>query len=75
MSTIQALVLVAYIDVGVGAMAVGWQSAGLAVRTAQDVGLNRPVDKWISDAGVSVFSDEEKETCRRVWYSVMLIDK
>ena len=75
LSTVQALLLIAYVDVGVGAMPVGWQSAGIAVRTAQDVGLNRIVDKWVSDTGSSVFSDEQKETCRRVWYSVMLIDK
>ncbi|KAF8308168.1 fungal-specific transcription factor domain-containing protein [Cantharellus anzutake] len=74
LSTIQALVLVGYLDVGVGAMAVAWQTAGLAVRTAQDIGLNRSVDKWVSHAGTSVYSDEEKEACRRIWYSLMLID-
>lgn len=74
LATVQSLVLVTYFDVGVGAMLSAWQSSGLALRTAQDIGLNRSVDKWQLE-GANMFSSDEKEMCRRIWYCVMLLDK
>jgi hypothetical protein len=56
-------------------MALAWHSVGLASRTALDAGLNRSVDKWQVGAGATVYIPEEKESCRRVWHAVMLMDK
>lgn len=56
-------------------MALAWQTIGLASRTALDAGLNRSVDKWQVGAGKTVYTPEEKESCRRVWHGVMLMDK
>lgn len=74
-SSVQALILTAYFDVGVGAMASAWHSSGLAVRTALDIGLNRPVDEWITPEGDAYFNSRQVETCRRVWYGVLLLEK
>lgn len=59
-TTCQALVLLAYRDVGVGAMARSWTYLGMAVRMAQDLGLFRDVDKWFLP--VNAFGYEEKQT-------------
>lgn len=74
-SAVQALILTAYFDVGVGAMASAWHTSGLAVRSALDIGLNRPVDEWITPEGGPYFTKRQSETCRRVWYAVLLLDK
>lgn len=74
-STVQALILLSYLDVGVGAMASAWHASGLAVRTALDVGLNRPVDQWRSPDGGRFFDKRKAENCRRIWYGVVLIEK
>lgn len=74
-SAVQALVLSAYFDVGVGAMASAWHASGLALRTALDIGLNRPVDEWVTPEGTRYFTKSQVETCRRVWYGVLLLEK
>jgi hypothetical protein len=74
-SAVQALILSAYFDVGVGAMASAWHATGLALRTALDIGLNRPVDEWVTPEGTRYFTKTEVETCRRVWYGVLLLEK
>lgn len=74
-SAVQALILSAYFDVGVGAMASAWHATGLALRTALDIGLNRPVDEWVTPEGTRYFTKTEVETCRRAWYGVLLLEK
>ncbi|KAF8297788.1 hypothetical protein DL93DRAFT_759698 [Clavulina sp. PMI_390] len=73
-STVQSLILTAYYDVGVGAMASAWHGAGLGVRTALDIGLNRPVDEWVTPEGDPYFTKRQVEVCRRVWYGILLLD-
>lgn len=44
--TVQALLLLAYREIGTGAMSASWLFTGMAIRMAQDLGLFRDVDKW-----------------------------
>lgn len=74
-SAVQATILLGYFDVGVGAMASAWHSAGLAIRSALDIGLNRPVDEWVTPEGDPYFTERQAETCRRVWYGALLLDR
>lgn len=60
LSTCQALLLLAYREIGCGAMAKSWTFVGMAVRMAQDLGLFRDVDKWFLP--VNAFGYEEKQT-------------
>lgn len=60
LTTCQALVLLAYREAGVGAMAKSWTYVGMAIRMAQDLGLFRDVDKWFLP--VNAFGYEEKQT-------------
>jgi len=56
-------------------MASAWHASGLALRTALDIGLNRPVDEWVTPEGTRYFTKSQAETCRRVWYGVLLLEK
>lgn len=67
LSTVQALLLLAYREIGTGAMAQSWIYVGMAVRMAQDLGLFRDVDKWFLP--VNAFAYEEKQTRKRVWWT------
>lgn len=60
LTTCQALLLLAYREAGVGAMAKSWTYVGMAIRMAQDLGLFRDVDKWFLP--VNAFGYEEKQT-------------
>ncbi|KAG0144126.1 hypothetical protein CROQUDRAFT_47765 [Cronartium quercuum f. sp. fusiforme G11] len=73
LTTCQALVLFAYREIGIGAMAESWQYTGMAIRMAQDMGLFRDVDKWYMP--VKQFTKEEKQTRKRVWWACVVLDK
>lgn len=75
LSTVQTMILTTYFDVGVGAMASAWHGSGLAIRSALDVGLNRPVDEWRAPDGSPFFDERGIETCRRTWYGVLQMEK
>ena len=73
LSTVQALLLLAYREIGCGAMAQSWTYLGMAIRMAQDIGLHRDVDKWFLP--VNAFNYEEKQTRKRVWWTAVVLDK
>ncbi|KAJ6562490.1 fungal-specific transcription factor domain-containing protein [Mycena capillaripes] len=52
-STCQALLLMGFREIGIGAMASAWLFIGIAVRMAQDLGMQRDADGWVR-AGVKV---------------------
>lgn len=73
-STCQALLLMAYREVGIGAMAQAWLYVGMAVRMAQDLGLHKSADKWTS-IGRALFTANELQERRRIWYGCVVMDK
>ncbi|KAG8741371.1 hypothetical protein FRC10_002936 [Ceratobasidium sp. 414] len=73
-STCQALLLLSYREIGIGAMAQAWLYVGMSVRMAQDLGLHRSIDKWQA-AGANSFSAAEKQTRRCIWFGCVVMDK
>lgn len=73
-ATCQALLLLGYREVGIGAMAQAWLYIGMAVRMAQDLGLHKNADKW-SNTGKVLFNDAELQERRRIWYGCVIMDK
>lgn len=52
-------------------MSAAWVYSGMAIRIAEDLGLNRAVENW----SVSPFSEEEKESRKFVWFGCILMDR
>lgn len=73
-STCQALLLMGYREVGIGAMAQAWLYVGMAVRMAQDLGLHKSAEKW-SSIGKNLFTHVELQERRRIWYGCIIMDK
>ncbi|KAL5478360.1 hypothetical protein ACEPAI_2544 [Sanghuangporus weigelae] len=73
-STCQALILMGYREIGIGAMAQSWLYIGMAVRMAQDLGMHRNSDNWTRD-GEPLFSPIEQQLRKRIWYSCVIMDK
>ena len=73
-STCQALLLLGYREIGIGAMAQAWLYIGMAVRMAQDLGLHKNADLWNS-AHQALFTSEELQERRRIWYGCVVMDK
>ncbi|GAA6042703.1 hypothetical protein JCM8097_003755 [Rhodosporidiobolus ruineniae] len=71
--TVQALLLISYREIGVGAMSSAWMNCGMAIRMAQDLGLFRDVEKWYLP--VQKFTHEEKQTRKRVWWTCIIMDR
>ncbi|GAA5982372.1 hypothetical protein JCM11641_006960 [Rhodosporidiobolus odoratus] len=71
--TVQALLLIAYREIGVGAMSSAWMNAGMAIRMAQDLGLFRDVEKW--HLPTPRFTPEEIATRKRVWWACVILDR
>ncbi|KAI9313937.1 fungal-specific transcription factor domain-containing protein [Dichotomocladium elegans] len=68
-ATIQALVLGQYHRASLDEkMASGWLLNSAATRMAQDLGLHRSSESWD-------IPESDKETRRRVWWSVYILDK
>ncbi|KAF8585649.1 hypothetical protein K439DRAFT_1409792 [Ramaria rubella] len=73
-STCQALLLLSYREIGIGAMAQAWLYVGMAVRMAQDLGMHRSADKW-QRTGAELFSETERQVRKRIWFSCVIMDK
>ena len=73
-STCQALLLLGYREIGIGAMAQAWLYIGMAVRMAQDLGLHKNADQWNS-VRTALFTHEELQERRRIWYGCVVMDK
>ena len=75
-STVQALLLMGYREIGIGAMAEAWTYIGMAVRMAQDLGMHRTADGWSrTRLGGKLFSEEELSERKRIWYGCVIMDK
>jgi len=75
-TTCQALLLMGYREVGIGAMALAWTLIGMAIRMAQDLGMHRNADAWSRPAlGRPIFSDSELQERRRIWFGCVVMDQ
>lgn len=76
LSTCQALLLMGYREVGIGAMAQAWTYIGMAIRMAQDLGMHRGADGWARvGLGGRLFSEWELQERKRIWYGCVILDK
>jgi hypothetical protein len=73
-ATCQALLLMGYRELGIGAMAQAWLYIGMAIRMAQDLGMHKNADQWTHD-GTSLFTSVELQERRRIWYTCVIMDK
>ncbi|KAI9508265.1 fungal-specific transcription factor domain-containing protein [Russula earlei] len=73
-ATCQALLLMGYREIGIGAMAQAWLYVGMAIRMAQDLGIHKSADQWMH-GGSSLFTSVELQERRRIWYACVIIDK
>jgi hypothetical protein len=73
-STVQALLLLGYRELGIGAMAQAWVYTGMAVRMAQDLGMHRQADGWARVDVGRLFSPRELQERRRIWWGCVVLD-
>ncbi|KAG6884482.1 hypothetical protein C0993_010666, partial [Termitomyces sp. T159_Od127] len=74
-STCQALLLLGYREIGIGAMAQAWTYIGMAIRMAQDLGMHRSADGWArAELGGRLFGDWELHERKRIWYACVIMD-
>ncbi|KAK9762899.1 hypothetical protein K7432_010899 [Basidiobolus ranarum] len=74
-SNVQALFLLALHAYGSGHGSGGWLYSGMATRMAQEIGMNR-VDEKSTDIDLSQgLSWTEKETRRRIWWSLYALER
>jgi len=73
-ATCQALLLMGYREIGIGAMAQAWFYVGMAIRMAQDLGIHKNADQWMH-GGRSLFTPVELQERRRIWYACVIMDK
>ena len=75
-STCQALLLMGYREIGIGAMAQAWTYIGMGIRMAQDLGMHREAGSWErSGLGGRLFSDGQLDERKRIWFSCVIMDK
>lgn len=88
-STCQALLLMGYREIGIGAMALAWTYIGMAIRMAQDLGMHRNAEGWRRPSFGSTKSNESPATAeegrifgdwelgerRRIWFGCVIMDK
>ncbi|KAF8909626.1 fungal-specific transcription factor domain-containing protein [Gymnopilus junonius] len=75
-STCQALLLMGYREIGIGAMAQAWTYIGMAIRMAQDLGMHRSADGWERvGLGGRLFGESELNERKRIWYGCVIMDK
>ncbi|KAJ6621140.1 fungal-specific transcription factor domain-containing protein [Mycena sp. CBHHK59/15] len=74
--TCQALLLLGYREFGIGSMEQGWIYIGMAIRMAIDLGLNCNLGDWkSSNSEHTLFSPEETQTRRQIWWACCAADR
>ncbi|TFY53230.1 hypothetical protein EVG20_g10211 [Dentipellis fragilis] len=73
-STCQALLLLGLREFGLGSMEHGWLYIGMALRMAQDLGLNRDGAHW-EGHGRKLFTHMELQARRQIWWACNRADK
>lgn len=74
-ATCQALLLMSYREIGIGAMAHAWIYCGAAVRMAQDLGMHRSAEGWARAGLGKLFGEQDLEERNRIWYTCVIMDK
>ncbi|KIM41432.1 hypothetical protein M413DRAFT_18957 [Hebeloma cylindrosporum] len=75
-STCQALLLLGYREIGIGAMAQAWTYIGMGIRMAQDLGMHRSAEGWERQGlGGMLFNEWELSERRRIWFGCVVMDK
>ncbi|KAJ6511534.1 fungal-specific transcription factor domain-containing protein, partial [Mycena vitilis] len=77
-STCQALLLMGFREIGIGAMAQAWIYIGMAVRMAQDLGMQRGAEDGMTGQrgeDGKLFGVWEIAERRRIWYACVIMDK
>ena len=72
--TCQALLLLCYREIGIGAMAQAWIYMRMAISMAQDLGMHKSAEKW-KRTGVDMFTKAALQERRRIWYACIVMDK
>ncbi|KAF4460527.1 CHA4-transcription factor [Fusarium albosuccineum] len=73
LTTLQALALLGYREIGVGHTSKGWLFAGMAFRLAHEMGLHLDPNNW--DASTEGGSNRDTEILRRVYWAIFIADK
>lgn len=73
-STVQALLLLGYRELGIGSMAQAWMYTGMAVRMAQDLGMHRAADAWARVGLEKLFGAQELQSRRCIWWGCVVLD-
>ncbi|EIN14455.1 hypothetical protein PUNSTDRAFT_49242 [Punctularia strigosozonata HHB-11173 SS5] len=73
--TVQALLLLGYREIGIGAMAQAWLYIGMAVRMAQDLGMHKTAERWQFKVGRRMFGEQEMQTRKRIWWACVIMDR
>jgi hypothetical protein len=73
LTTLQALALLGYREIGVGHTSKGWLFAGMAFRLAHEMGLHLDPNNW--DASTEGTSNRDTEILRRVYWAIFIADK
>ncbi|CAL1694956.1 unnamed protein product [Somion occarium] len=74
-STCQALLLMGIREFGIGSMEQGWLFIGMACRMAIDLGMNHDADHWKDAKGNYLFSVEDRQARKQIWWSCCIADK
>lgn len=73
-TTIQALLCLAFHEVGQGNASQGWLFSGMAFRMGQDLGFHQDPMRWISQDR-SIVTPEDIEIRRRIYWGSYVADK
>ena len=79
--TCQALLLMGYREIGIGAMTLAWIFISMAIHIAQDLGMYWNANGWRCPAQnwdpsfIPIFSASKLEEWRRIWFGCVLIDQ
>ncbi|KDQ57029.1 hypothetical protein JAAARDRAFT_35629 [Jaapia argillacea MUCL 33604] len=72
-STCQALLLLGLRDIAIGSTEDAWLHIGMAIRMAQDLGLNRAAEHW-QYKGATLFSVTEIRSRKRIWWACCIAE-
>ena len=73
-TTIQALLCLAFHEVGQGNASQGWLFSGMAFRMGQDIGFHQDPTRWILQDR-SIVTPEDIEIRRRIYWGSYVADK
>ncbi|KAF7563800.1 hypothetical protein G7046_g307 [Stylonectria norvegica] len=75
LTTLQALVILGYREVGVGHASKGWLFCGMAFRLAHEMGLHLDPNNWDATGESTTEINRDTEVLRRVYWAIFVADK